>query len=42
MAESRFPQLNGRVEIFPTGVTIGSHTDPGTMALFFWGDKRIN
>lgn len=42
MEESRFPQLNGRVEIFPIGATIGSHTGPGTMALFFWGDKRVN
>lgn len=42
MVESRFPQLNGRVEIFPIGATIGSHTGPGTMALFFWGDKRVN
>ena len=40
--ESRFPQLNGKVEISPIGATIGSHTGPGTMALFFWGDKRIN
>ena len=42
MVESRFPQLNGKVEIFPIGATIGSHTGPGTMALFFWGDARIN
>lgn len=24
------------------GATIGSHTGLGTMALFFWGDERIN
>ena len=35
MVESRFPQLNGKVEILPIGATIGSHTGPGTMALFF-------
>ena len=42
MVERRFPQLNGKVEILPIGATIGSHTGPGTMALFFWGDERIN
>ncbi|MGM9589786.1 MAG: DegV family protein [Faecousia sp.] len=42
MVESRFPQLNGKVEIFPIGATIGSHTGPGTISLFFWGDKRVN
>lgn len=40
MVEERFPNLHGRVEIFPIGATIGSHTGPGTMALFFWGDQR--
>lgn len=40
MVEERFPRLQGRVEIFPIGTTIGSHTGPGTMALFFWGDPR--
>lgn len=42
MVERQFPHLQGRVEIFPIGATIGSHTGPGTMALFFWGDKRVN
>ena len=40
LIESRFPKLNGKVEIFDIGTTIGSHTGPGTVALFFWGDKR--
>lgn len=40
--EQLFPKLNGKVEIFPIGATIGSHTGPGTIAVFFWGDKRIN
>lgn len=38
--EARFPKLNGHVEINHVGTTIGSHTGPGTVALFFWGDKR--
>lgn len=42
MVEEAFPKLNGPVEIFPIGTTIGSHTGPGTVSLFFWGDKRID
>lgn len=42
LVEEKFPHLNGKVEIYPIGATIGSHTGPGTMALFFWGDKRID
>lgn len=38
--ESRFPKLNGKVQIYDIGTTIGSHTGPGTVALFFWGAKR--
>ncbi len=40
MIEEAFPQLNGRVEIFPIGPTIGSHTGPDTLAIFFFGDER--
>ena len=40
LIESRFPKLNGRVEINNIGTTIGSHTGPGTVALFFWGTER--
>ena len=40
LIEARFPNLNGRVEINWVGTTIGSHTGPGTVALFFWGDER--
>ena len=39
--EERFPKLNGKVEIFPIGATIGVHTGPGTVALFFWGQRRV-
>ena len=38
--EERFPKLNGQVEINNVGTTIGSHTGPGTVALFFWGKQR--
>ena len=42
LVEEKFRKLNGRVEIFPIGATIGSHTGPGTIALFFWGGRREN
>jgi DegV family protein with EDD domain len=35
-----FPQLKGRIARFDIGCTIGSHTGPGTVALFFKGKKR--
>ena len=40
--EAKFPKLNGKVEIYSIGTTIGAHTGPGTVALFFWGKKREN
>lgn len=40
LVEKRFPKLNGKVLINDIGTTIGSHTGPGTVALFFWGSKR--
>lgn len=40
LVEERFPKLNGHVEINNIGTTIGSHTGPGTVALFFWGKVR--
>lgn len=42
MVEASFPNLNGKVEIYNIGTTIGSHCGPGTTALFFWGDERTN
>ena len=38
--EEAFPNLKGKVEIFDIGTTIGSHTGPGTVALFFVGKER--
>ncbi len=40
LVEGAFPNLNGKVLINSIGTTIGSHTGPGTVALFFWGDRR--
>ena len=41
MVEARFPKLDGKVMINSVGTTIGSHTGPGTVALFFLGDDRV-
>lgn len=41
LVEERFPHLNGKVIINNVGTTIGSHTGPGTVALFFWGEPRV-
>ena len=40
--EERFTKINGEVQIFDIGTIIASHTGPGTVALFFWGDKRVD
>jgi DegV family protein with EDD domain len=42
LVEERFPKLNGKVLINYVGTTIGSHTGPGTVALFFWGSERVD
>ena len=40
LIETSFQHLKGKVEIYSVGTTIGSHTGPGTIALFLWGKKR--
>ena len=35
LIEERFPKLDGNVLVNDIGTTIGSHTGPGTVALFF-------
>ena len=40
MIEERFPATKGKITIFNIGATIGSHTGPGTVALFFYGNER--
>lgn len=42
LIEKKFPHLNGQVMINSVGTVIGSHTGPGTVALFFFGDTRID
>jgi DegV family protein with EDD domain len=40
LVEEKFPRLNGPVMINSVGTVVGAHTGPGTVALFFFGDKR--
>lgn len=40
LVEEKFPHLKGKVMINSVGTVVGSHTGPGTVALFFWGDSR--
>ncbi|PJJ27998.1 DegV family protein [Lacrimispora celerecrescens] len=42
LVEERFQKLSGKVLLNSIGAVIGSHTGPGTVALFFWGDKRTD
>lgn len=39
LVRQKFPNVKD-VETFYIGTTIGSHTGPGTVALFFWGTER--
>ncbi len=41
IVEEKFSELKGKVEIFNIGTTIGSHTGPGTIALFYKGNNRV-
>lgn len=40
LVRENFARLSGDVAIYDVGTTIGSHTGPGTVALFFWGAPR--
>ncbi len=42
LIEERFPHLDGNVVINSIGTTIGAHTGPGTVAVFFWGKERTD
>lgn len=42
LIEESIPNLKNKIIINNIGATIGSHTGPGTVALFFIGDKRVD
>ena len=39
LIEERIPALKDQIKIFPIGTTIGCHTGPGTVALFFFSTE---
>ena len=39
LVQERFPNLR-EMKMYHIGTIIGSHSGPGTVALFFWGDTR--
>jgi DegV family protein with EDD domain len=39
---AEFKSIKGDILINDIGTVIGSHTGPGTVALFFWGDARVD
>ena len=39
LVKEKFPSVK-EVTLYDIGTTIGSHTGPGTVALFFWGKER--
>lgn len=38
--EVRFPRIKGKIRLCDIGTIIGSHSGPGTVAVFFYGDER--
>ena len=38
--EARFPRIKGKIRLCDIGTIIGSHSGPGTVAGFFYGDER--
>lgn len=40
LVKTEFKHIKGDILINSIGTVIGSHSGPGTVALFFWGDKR--
>lgn len=42
LVESKFKKMDGKVLINDIGTVVGTHAGPGTVALFFWGDERVD
>ena len=38
--EERFPHIDGEIEVYMIGTTIGCHSGPGTVAVYFFGKER--
>jgi DegV family protein with EDD domain len=42
MINQNFPKINGGVTIASFGTTIGVHTGPGTVAVYYFGTRRLD
>lgn len=42
LVRETFTNIDGEVLINDIGTVVGTHTGPGTVALFFWGEKRVD
>jgi fatty acid-binding protein DegV len=42
LVEETLPNLKGKILVNYIGSTIGAHSGPGTVALFFFGKERNN
>lgn len=42
MLKERLPKIDGDIQIKEIGNTIGSHSGPGTVAIYLWGDTRVS
>ena len=40
LVEERFPHIDGEIEVYMIGMTIGCHSGPGTVAVYFFGTER--
>ena len=40
MVEERFGNIDGEIEVYMIGMTIGCHSGPGTVAVYFFGKER--
>ena len=40
MVEERFKNIDGAIEVYMIGMTIGCHSGPGTVAVYFFGQER--
>ena len=42
LVREKFKNIDGDVLINEIGTVVGTHAGPGTVALFFWGEKRVD
>ena len=42
MIEANFPKIKGHIMLTSFGTTIGVHTGPGTVAVYYFGTKRLD